>query len=305
MSGRNYQVYDVFTDSKLAGNPLAIVLDAHDLETEKMQAIAREFNLSETVFVSQPRNKSHAASIRIFTPFYELPFAGHPTVGTAVALAATKQDIGHDTAQILVLEEKIGDVRCVVTPTEKATFAEFDIPKLSERLDFTAPKEAIAQALGLHPSQIGFDNHLPASFSAGVPYVTVPVVDLEAIGNIRFDSTSWLEFAPLRDGKNPASAYVYCRETVAKECFYHARMFAPGPPSWEDPATGSAAAAFSGAVCHFEQPSEGVHQYWIEQGIEMKRPSRIRLEIDAKAGAASATRIGGHAVKVAEGKLLV
>lgn len=305
MSGRKYQIYDVFTDRKLAGNPLAIVLDAHGLETEQMQAITREFDLSETVFVSAPKNESHAASIRIFTPLYELPFAGHPTVGTAIALAEAKQEMSGDAAQILVLEEKIGDIRCIVTSVEQATFAEFDIPKLSNQLEFNVSNEDIANALGLEPHQIGFDNHQPAQFSAGVPYVTVPVANLEAIENIRFDSAEWRKFSPLRDGKNSAAPYIYCRETVSKESSYHARMFVPGPPSWEDPATGSAAAAFSGAVCLFEQPSDGLNEYWIEQGIEMGRPSRIRLEIDALSGSAAATRIGGNAIKVAEGVLLV
>src|SRR5690606_27827031 len=98
---------------------------------------------------------------------------------------------------------------------------------------------------------------------------------------------------PVRDGGEPACAYVYCRETVHHDSAFHARMFVPGPPAWEDPATGSAAAAFSGAVLHVDQPHAGSHRYWIEQGLEMGRPSRIRLELDVEAGAMKTARIGG------------
>ena len=122
-------------------------------------------------------------------------------------------------------------------------------------------------------------------------------------GRAVLDSQAWLDLAPRRDNGAPASAYLYTRETVANECSFHARMFVPGNPGYEDPATGSAAAAFAGAVHHFDKPVEGPAQYWIEQGIEMGRPSRIRLELDIEQGRIAAARIGGHAVKFAEGTL--
>lgn len=305
VSKRDYLIYDVFTDRPLAGNPLAIVLDAQGLDDAAMQAIAREFNLSETVFVAPARNPAHAAAIRIFTPDYELPFAGHPTVGTAIALAERRENTAGDAAALLVLEEKIGDVRCVVTHGEGAAFAEFDLPQLSERLDFAPDVEAIAAALGLGPHEIGFENHRPGLWSAGVPYVTVPVAGLKAMDALRFDGPEWLSLAPRRASGEPACAYVYCRETVHGDSAFHARMFVPGPPVYEDPATGSAAAAFSGAIAHFDRPPDGSHRCWIEQGIEMGRPSRIRLEIETANAAIRAARIAGHAVHVASGTLLV
>lgn len=303
MRQRRYMIYDVFTDRALAGNPLAVVLDSQGLDDAAMQAIAREFNLSETVFVSPARNPRHTASVRIFMPKGELPFAGHPTVGTAVALSETAGG-GEGQGTILILEEKIGDVRCAVTSGDGASFAEFDLPRPPEPLPFTADPAAVAPALGLGPQEIGFENHRIGLWSAGVPYVTVPVAGLDAAGRARVDPALWLELAPRVAGA-ACAPYLYCRETAAHDCAFHARMFAPWDGISEDPATGSAAAAFSGAILHFDAPREGSHRFWIEQGVEMGRPSRIRLEIDVEGASMKAARIGGHAVRVAEGTLLL
>lgn len=299
MKPRSYLVYDVFTDTALAGNPLGIVTDCEGLDTAAMQAIAREFNLSESVFILSPDDERHRARVRIFTPDYEMPFAGHPTVGSAIALAEQAGD--GLSAGMFVLEENIGPVRCAVTKGEGATFAEFDLPKLPQQLPLTVDAAIIAAALGLDPQEVGFENHHPALWSAGVPYVTIPVADADVAARIRFDNNSWMEFAPAKGEGIVASAYVYCRGP--RDVAFHARMFVPGNPSYEDPATGSAAAAFAGAINHFDRPMDGLQRFWIEQGVEMGRPSRIRLEIDVEAGAIARARIGGHAVKVAEGRL--
>ncbi len=304
MSGRRYLVYDVFTDAALAGNPLAVVLDAGGLETAAMQRIAREFNLSETAFVSPPANRAHTAAVRIFTPGLELPFAGHPTVGTAIALAAEHGIEFGDAAALLVLEEEVGNVRCAVSGGRGMPFAEFDLPHLPQPLPFAASREAVAAALRLGHHEIGFENHEISAWTAGVAYVCVPVSGLDAAARVSLDAGQWLEIAGGKDGL-VGDPYVYCRETVGHDCDFHARMFAPFAGIAEDPATGSAAAAFAGAVMRFDQPRDGVAQCMIEQGTEMGRPSRIRLEMDVEGGRLAAARIGGHAVKVAEGTLHV
>jgi len=301
MKSRKYLVYDVFTDTALAGNPLGVVLDCEGLDNAAMQAIAREFNLSETVFILPPDNPRHRARVRIFTPAYELPFAGHPTVGSAVALTELTGDNG--TAGMFMLEENIGPVRCAVTKGRGATFAEFDLAKLPEQLALSADAAALGAALGLSAHEVGFENHRPSFWSAGVPYVTVPVANLDAAARVRFDNNAWMQLAPANAEGIAASAYVYCRDTVHHDSAFHARMFVPGSPSYEDPATGSAAAAFAGAILHFDEPVDGSQRYWIGQGMEMGRPSRIRLEIDVEKGRMDGARIGGHAVKVAEGML--
>lgn len=302
MTARNYLIYDVFTGDRLAGNPLAVVLDCEGLDLDAMQRIAREFNLSESVFVLPPENPRHRARIRIFTPDYEMPFAGHPTVGSAVALAELED--GKEDA-IFVLEENIGPVRCAVSRTGETTFAEFDLAKLPEQLKLAAEPEAIGAALGLGPHEIGFENHRVAFFSAGVPYVTIPVANLKAAAKAQLNNDMWAQLAPKKSEWAFASPYVYCRETVHKESAFHVRMIVPGNPSYEDPATGSAAAAFAGAIMHFDQPGDGMTRCWIEQGLEMGRPSRIRLELDVEGGQLASARIGGEAVKVGEGKLFV
>jgi trans-2,3-dihydro-3-hydroxyanthranilate isomerase len=295
---RRYVVYDVFTDQVLTGNPLAVVLDCEGLDLVAMQHIAREFNLSESTFVLPPKDPRHRARVRIFAPEYEMPFAGHPTVGTTIALAEIASDSSPST---FVLEENIGPVPCYVSRNDGTPFAEFGVPKLPEQVTFSVPSDLVAAALGLEPHEVGFENHLVSCWTAGVPFVMVPVSGLHAAARVRLDSDAWMKISPGKSGREIAAAYVYCRETVNEDSAFDARMFVPGNPSYEDPATGSAAAAFAGAVATFENPKDGATGLWIEQGIEMGRASRIRLDIDVKGSLIEAARIGGHAVKAAEG----
>jgi trans-2,3-dihydro-3-hydroxyanthranilate isomerase len=268
-----------------------------------MQRIAREFNLSETVFVGTPERPTHSAAMRIFTPAIELPFAGHPTVGAAVALAEERgREAAGEGTEILVIEEVVGPVRCAVRRGKGVTFAEFDLPRLPEKVRFEVVPELVAAALDLDAQDIGFENHRVDAWSAGVPYVTVPVRGLAAAAKARMDVDAWMKLAP-HAGHLIAAPYIYCRETVGHEASFHARMLAPHEGVPEDPATGSAAAAFAGAVMRFDAPSEGSTRLLIEQGVEMGRPSKIRLELDVERGALTAARIGGHAVRVAEGTL--
>lgn len=303
-----YAIYDVFTGTALAGNPLAVVFDADDLSDGQMQAIAREFNLSETVFVLRPENPVHTARLRIFTTARELPFAGHPTVGAAVALADRR--LGgvlpvNGIDMVKMLEEKIGQVRCAVRLLPgKAGFAEFDLSKLSRQLDVDIEPADIGAALGLDPHEIGFENHRISLWSAGVPFVMVPVHDLAAAAKAECNAAEWERVAPMGDGQL-AFAYVYCRGGVNHAASFHARMFAPGDSMPEDPATGSAAAALSGAIHHFDGLPEGKHALVIEQGVEMGRPSLIHLHIDCAGADVSHVRIGGEAVRIAEGKLMI
>jgi trans-2,3-dihydro-3-hydroxyanthranilate isomerase len=301
---RRYHILDVFTDEPFSGNPLAVVHDSDGLDADGMQAIAREFNLSETVFVAPPSKPPHAAAIRIFTPNFEMPFAGHPTVGTAIALAELR-GIEENGSAILVLEEKIGDVRCVVSRSGQGVFAEFDLPELSRKQPLNVEPDSVGAALGLGPHEIGFENHRVSAWFAGVPYVMVPVRGLDVAAKASLDPRAWREIAPDRGNGVPASAYVYCRETVHHESAFHARMFTGGAQTYEDPATGSALAAFSGAALEFDRPPDGDYRIWIEQGMEMGRPSRLRLEIEVASGKARAARIGGLAVKTAEGVLFL
>lgn len=299
---RSYSVYDVFTDRKLAGNPLAVIFDGEGLGDEAMQAIAREMNLSETVFVQPAGNPAYTARLRIFTPGRELPFAGHPTVGAAVALA----EKAHGPAAldlVSVLEENVGPVRCAVRLRQnEASFAEFDLPRKSQQIVMPLDKLGIANALSLKLTEIGFENHVPSLWSAGVPFLFVPVHDVGAARRLEFDPQLWEKTVPFVDGAL-ASAYVYCRGGINHVAKFHARMFASGMGISEDPATGSAVAALSGAIHHFDRLTDGHHPILVEQGVEMDRPSLIHLHMDVEGGAISNARIGGQAVRVAGGML--
>ena len=296
---RRFFTLDVFTERALSGNPLAVVIDAAGLDDVRMQAIAAEFNLSETVFVLEPRDPVNTARLRIFTATRELPFAGHPTVGTAALLAHTRAPDLLATQDLrIVLEEEVGDVACVVRHRKgQALAANFDLPKLPERLAGPPPSRSeIAQGLGLAPDDIGFDRHEPSLFTAGVPYLFVPVRSLAAMRGARPGAMPWT------DHGGPAT-FLYTREVAEPGSAYHARMFAAGWGVSEDPATGSAAAAFAGVALAFDRPSDGEHVLTIEQGYETGRPSLIALGFEVEGGALRSASIGGSAVIVSSGAL--
>ncbi|MFD0935899.1 PhzF family phenazine biosynthesis protein, partial [Methylobacterium trifolii] len=176
---RRFVTLDVFTDRALAGNPLAVVLDADGLDPAAMQAVAREFNLSETVFVLPPAEARHRARLRIFTPARELPFAGHPTVGTAVLLALQDARSARTDAVAFGLETQLGTVPCVVEVGEGRGRARFKLPVLPDFLGDGPDPETLAAGLGLAPEDIGFGRHRPSRHAAGPSFTFVPVASAE------------------------------------------------------------------------------------------------------------------------------
>src|SRR5262245_53146312 len=201
---------DVFTDRRCSGNPLAAVSEADSSATDRMQAIARELNLCETVFVLKPQNPAHSARVRIFTPERELPFAGHPTIGTSILLAQLRTPlVNGERDAIIVLEQAIGTVRIGVRlRSGQPPFAEFDAPKLPEKGVPPPSRDRIADALGLLPREIGFENHTPQCLVAGNTFVFVPVSSLEAIGRARVEHGQWRHVFP---DSSYAGVYLYTR----------------------------------------------------------------------------------------------
>jgi trans-2,3-dihydro-3-hydroxyanthranilate isomerase len=292
---RRFATLDVFTSERLAGNPLAVVLDAEGLDAAAMQAVAREFNLSETVFVLPPGQRSYRARLRIFTPAIELPFAGHPTVGTAVLLGR----IDPAGRGEMILEEGVGEAHCRVEPIDaERGRATFDLPRLPEEIGPIRDPDGLASALGLAPQEIGFGNFVPSCWSAGVRLAFIPVRDLDSVRRCRVEVSSWKAIEVHASG-----AFVFCRETVGQGHAFHARMFAPGLGVAEDPATGAAAAAFAGVLAASERLADGEHDFTIEQGYEMGRPSLIELSISIKQGKLASAAIAGEAVVVCEGTI--
>jgi trans-2,3-dihydro-3-hydroxyanthranilate isomerase len=300
----DYHILDVFTDQRFSGNPLAVVLGADGLSGAAMQSIAREFNLSETVFVAPPQNPMHSAHIRIFTPERELPFAGHPTVGTAVLLADLRSpSINGERDAIIALEQTIGTVRVGVrAPSSGLPFAEFDAPRLPEVHSDVPPADRLASVLGLLPREIGFENHKPLLIAAGPQFLHVPVASQDALARVRINISEWRQaISPL----DCVGIYLYTRQCVHTTSAFHARMFAPDAGVNEDPATGSAAAGFAAAAFAFDEYPDGTHRRIVEQGYEMGRPSHIHVTLLVKGGKLTVVRIGGNAVRVAEGRITV
>ena len=294
---RAYHLLDVFTDAPLAGNPLAVVLDAQGLDDTRMQAIAREFNLAETVFVSEPRDPVNSAALRIFTPARELPFAGHPTVGAAALLAHLRapQLLAAQDLRI-VLEEKVGDVVCVARHRRgKALAAYFTLPRLPQPAGSAPGAAELAGKLGLEPEDIGFGAHHPTIFGAGVDFIFAPLRSAAALAKANPDRSLWGE------GGGPG-LYLYTDE-ASEGAAYRARMFGLGWGIREDPATGSAASGFAGVVMRFDPPGDGDHTLVIEQGVEMGRPSAIALGLEVEGGELRAATIGGSAVIIGQGTL--
>jgi len=298
---RRFVTLDVFTTTPFAGNPLAVVLDSAGLDTAAMQQIAREFNLSETVFVLPPENQASRAALRIFTPANELPFAGHPTVGTAVLLARMDGAGNHR----FTLEETIGPVPCRATsagPGDRSGRASFEIPRLPAKEADLRIDARMASALGLKPVDVGLD-HLPAErWSAGNPFSCVPLRGLDAMSRCAID-LSHFDFIFGRGTR--AAAFLFCRETRHPGNTVHARMFAPAFGILEDPATGSAVAAFAGYLAAHGGYPDGEHIVRIEQGYEMGRPSLIELTLTLHGGKLASASVGGPAIVITEGMVEV
>ncbi len=256
-----YWIVDVFTQIRFGGNQLAVITDARGLDTQTMQQIAREFNYSETTFVLPPDNAEHSAKFRIFTPNRELPFAGHPTVGTAWVLG---QERSLPEGSELNLEAGVGLLKVRLTDSGAC----FQIAVQPEFSSLDVPLSELAQALGLKLSDIGLNK--PVVSSCGLPFALVHLNSLKAIqtARIRTDDDFLTHWPTLQ------KLYLYCFETEQADTDIHTRMFAPSVGVAEDPATGSAASALAAWLA--AQQSDGEYSWRIEQGIEMGRPSLIK-----------------------------
>lgn len=288
----NYLLLDVFTTERLKGNPLAVVLNADPLLDDQMQAIAGEFNLSETVFIKRPQMVKHTAAVRIFTPSVELPFAGHPTVGAAVVLGLQTR------SSAVRIEEQVGLITCLMEKADKGTgFARFALPRLPEEVGPAPDKHRIALTLGIDAEDVGCGVYQPALFSAGVAFYLVPVRNAEVLAKLKLERRGWDEVYPL--GHN--SVYVFTETPEERGNDFAARMFSPGMGLGEDPATGAAAAALIGLLGRHGNP--GQTEVRLRQGKEMGRPSLIEIQYRREGDTLTHGGIGGHAVIVGEGTI--
>lgn len=293
---------DVFTDRVFGGNPLAVLPDARGLDSARMQSIAREFNLSETVFVLPPDDPAHTRRLRIFTPGQEVPFAGHPTVGSALVLAtlgALELD-GASTA--ITFEEPAGPVPVTIRAAGgRPVFAQLTAPRPPEVRPGPEPA-ALAAMLSLAPADLCTAAGLPAFASCGFPFLIVEVRDAAALGRARLDHALWRDLLAEAWSRE---VYLITRDPAGLEVDFRVRMFAPAAGIGEDPATGGAAAALGGWLGLREAPADGITRYVLAQGLEIGRPSRLEVEAETRAGQVIAVRVGGGAVLVSEGTIEV
>ncbi|TAJ54756.1 MAG: PhzF family phenazine biosynthesis protein [Nevskiaceae bacterium] len=299
MSTLAFHTLDVFTERAYTGNPLAVVLDADGLKDWQMQRIASEFNLSETVFVCQPRTPGALATARIFTPARELPFAGHPTVGSACLLA----DLGlvPAGASRLVLDEGVGPVAVELRhEAGQPWFAQLTAAVAPETRPWDGDFAELAAVLGLAPEALGSEAEVPRQASCGNPFLIVPVKQPELLAAISFDAQ---RARALLAGDWAHAIYVYARGYEDGEL--RARMFAPDLGVAEDPATGSAAVALAGALALEAAQPEADLRWTIHQGVEMGRPSQLYAEASKRGGKVVAVRVGGYAVRITEGRIQV
>lgn len=276
-----YVVYDVFTDTRFGGNQLAVFPDATDLPEAELQAIAAEFNFSEVTFVYPAEQTAHTARVRIFTPTMEIPFAGHPVIGTAIALA----DAGHGPD--MVLELGVGPLPCRVDTGTAAFTTAAPLETLA-----TPEPALVARALGVQPSDIATETHPPTMASLGLPFTISELTSRAALSACQTDIAAFREGAKAHPGGLDFAQFAYVRdgETI------HARMFAPLDNIPEDPATGSACATLAALLAETlgKDLSLTVHQ-----GEDMGRPSRIGLQTQQ-----GRVTVSGQAVQVMEGRLV-
>jgi trans-2,3-dihydro-3-hydroxyanthranilate isomerase len=294
---RRYVTVDVFTDRMFGGNPLAVVLDAGGLSTAQMQAIATEFNYSETTFVLPPRDAAHDAEVRIFTVNSEIPFAGHPNVGTAFVLA-TRAD---KPPARLNFEEKAGLVPVeILRENAMVVGAELTAPQALRRMTLFSVEHAAA-CLSVSAGDIVAERHPPHIISVGLPFLVVELASREALRRARPDPAAFARTFPC-DGSD--AVYFYTRDVPAAEqpCHLQARMFHPGASGLsEDPATGSATVAAAALLADLDARQDGELSFTIGQGVDMGRPSLLLTRVRKQAGSVVSAHVGGHCVAVMEG----
>jgi trans-2,3-dihydro-3-hydroxyanthranilate isomerase len=291
---------DVFTGTQFAGNPLGVVLNAEGLSGGQMQAIAAEFNLAETTFVLPPKDPANTAEVRIFTPRYEMPFAGHPNVGTAFALARAGTSYGRAIdGERVVFEEKAGLVPISILKDDATvTGARLASP---QRLTVGAevPLELIASACSLSLDDIETRNHRPCIASCGVPFILAELKGREKLAAAVARSDVYMHEV----AKQPATSIFLYTHVAEDGLAIRARMFAPHHGIPEDPATGSANVALVGLLAKLRPDRELFMSKTIAQGVEMGRPSLLKAESEKTGGVVTATYLGGNCVQVMSGTI--
>lgn len=305
MKSLHYTLLDVFTAKRFGGNQLAVFHGEEHLPAETMQQIARELNLSETVFICPPKDANHEKSLRIFTPKVELPIAGHPTVGAAFVMADKHLVETKEGQNDWILEEEVGAVPVTVFVDEgKVAKVEMTQPTPEFGEKFTKAG-LVADLLSLSSKDL--DSRFPTqTVSSGLPFLFIPICSLDAIRKINFRTDIWERY--FSKDLETQNIFVFTLETQEKQSTVHSRMFAPAMGIPEDPATGAASGplgAYLVANGMVPYNSSGIYRIRSEQGFEMKRPSFIDITVTESAGTSTQVKIGGISVLMGRGEILM
>lgn len=300
----DFATLDVFTDRMFGGNPLAVIPDARGLTSERMQSIAREFNYSETTFVLPPEDENNTRKVRIFTPLSEIPFAGHPNVGTAVALARLDL-LGEVVAgQRILFEEGAGVVSLRLRGRgAEIDAAEFILPVINRFQDEVGAEEA-AKALALTADKVVTRHHAPRIVSLGLRFLYVELTDLEALAASEAAPGPVTQISAAR-GLDGVFSYVRVDPAENDGAEIRARMFAPVHGVMEDPATGSANGGLANLLASLSDEPDGTLEWEVAQGIEMGRPSRLHVTAERRRGKVVEVRVAGGAIVVCRGRIEV
>jgi trans-2,3-dihydro-3-hydroxyanthranilate isomerase len=300
-----YEVVDVFTTSRFGGNPLAVILDARGLADALMQRIAAEFGYSETTFVLPPDDPQHTARVRIFTPTAEVPFAGHPNVGTAFVLARRGTVFGQQIGAQMCFEEHAGLVDVTILHADGAvTGAAITAPRTLE-VGQEVAVDLVAACASLTRADVAIDAHPPRVISVGLPFVVAQLASRAALSQARPNLASFVDAdaaVPLGDGRFSLFLYVPAPGAPGQ---FSARMFAPLDNVIEDPATGSASAALAAYHVALLPGQDADLALTVEQGVDMGRPSQIRLQVHKAGGVVRRVVIGGDCVPVMRGEFMI
>lgn len=296
-----YITLDVFTDVMFGGNQLAVFPDAAGIPEDLLLPITREFNFSEVTFCYPAADAAHTRRVRIFTPGAEMPFAGHPTIGTASVLALCENALGGAREGRLALDLKVGTVPVDVRiERPDLAWAELSVAKLPEVGPATPTLNTLASILSLDAKDLVGGALSPQGVSCGIPFLLVPLKSVDAVQRARVRMDLWE--ATLQRSWAP-EILVAARDPEAGEHHWRARMFAPGLNVPEDPATGSAIAAFGGWLAIKDTKPDGEYAWTVRQGVEMGRPSRLDVRVRKQGGAVTAVQVAGRAVLTGEGTL--
>ncbi|MDN4981674.1 PhzF family phenazine biosynthesis protein [Bradyrhizobium sp. WYCCWR 13022] len=294
---RRYVTVDVFTDRAFGGNQLAVVLDAGGLSTQQMQAIATEFNYSETTFVLPPRDEANDAEVRIFTPVREMPFAGHPNIGTSFVLAS----LAKEPKPRLLFEEIAGLVPVdIVREQGRVTSTELTAPQALSRLAEVSAAD-VAACISLTADDVRTDHHAPQVVGVGTPFLVAEVRSRDALARARPDVAAFGRVLPRDDAR---SVWFYTRDVPASEApgERQARMFMRGAGGLaEDPATGSATVAAAALFADLDPIRDGELKLTVGQGFDMGRPSILQTRVVKQAGKIVSAHVGGSCVRMMEG----